>query len=101
MAAPFTRRRTPTGTGAKAPKKSANGSRASRRGKKKPFLRKADGRMLRRLPLVGEAMLRLDRPKILLDKGRPSHGSRDRETRQTREGVVHANFRNYCRTIPV
>src|SRR6266446_5530112 len=35
---------------------SANGSRASRRGRQKAFLRKEDGRTLWRLPLVGEAV---------------------------------------------
>src|SRR6202171_3772438 len=45
MAAPDLRLRTPTGTGAASSIKSANGSRASRRGKTKPFLEtKTEGR---------------------------------------------------------
>src|SRR6266852_2517799 len=55
MAAPDLRLRTPTGTGANRSTKSANGSRASRRGKNKNLSLEGKAReSLRRLPLVGD-----------------------------------------------
>ena len=62
---------------------SANGSRATRRGKK-TFLRKEDGRALVRLPLVGnESCRRVVRKSV--DTGRPSHGSRDHQGAEDRQ----------------
>jgi hypothetical protein len=55
MAAPVLRLRTPTGTGANSSTKSANGSRAIRRGKNKNLSFEGKAReSLWRLPLVGD-----------------------------------------------
>jgi hypothetical protein len=64
MAAPVTRRRTPTGTGADSSTIECEWKQGeSARGRKNLSLEKEDGRTLWRLPLVGEEALKVLRPR--------------------------------------
>src|SRR5713226_1294139 len=79
MAAPDLRLRTPNGTGANSSTQSANGSRASRRGKTKSFLRRKDEGETEVPPAGRQRSLWTRSRKKDVDTGWPSHGSRDRE----------------------
>src|SRR6266542_7103963 len=75
MAAPDLRLRTPTGTGANRSTQSANGSRASRRGKTKSFLRRKDKGEPEAPPVGRRRPLRTRSRKKDVDTEWPSHGS--------------------------
>src|SRR6266849_6822091 len=77
MAAPDLRLRTPNGTGANSSTQSANGSRASRRGKTKSFLRRKDEGETEVPPAGRQRSLWTRSRKKDVDTGWPSHGSRD------------------------
>src|SRR5260370_37214726 len=73
------RLRTPNGTGANSSTQSANGSRASRRGKTKSFLRRKDEGETEVPPAGRQRSLWTRSRKKDVDTGWPSHGSRDRQ----------------------
>src|ERR1700756_4820735 len=96
MAAPVMKLRTPTGTGANAPLKSANGSRASRRGAEKPKnlpkKRKSEDAVWR-LPLVGDDHLRTgQQKKTLTGDGPLMEAAPVRERLKQKEN--HCSFRS-------
>src|SRR6266852_4847411 len=73
------RLRTPNGTGANSSTQSANGSRASRRGKTKSFLRRKDEGETEVPPAGRQRSLWTRSRKKDVDTGWPSHGSRNRQ----------------------
>src|SRR5216684_2329067 len=91
MAAPDLRLRTPNGTGANSSTQSANGSRASRRGKTKSFLRRKDEGETEVPPAGRQRSLWTRSRKKDVDTGWPSHGSHDRK------GVVRVGSRVHHR----
>src|SRR2546421_12222594 len=97
MAPPDLRLRTPTGTGANRTTKSANGSRANRRGKTKTFPKKESPEA----PPAGRRRpLRTRSRKKDVDTGWPSHGSLEYAPRRSTHTAGSGSIVAKCNREP-